>query len=95
MGEAFALANHLDLGDTFGAVLNGRWQRLRVVGVVLSPEYVYEIRGSDIFPDNRRFGALWMSRDAVGPAFDMDGAFNDVVLSLAPEHPHKTSPSLP
>jgi putative ABC transport system permease protein len=84
VGEAFALANHLNPGDTVGAVLNGRWQQLRVVGVVLSPEYVYEIRGSDIFPDNRRFGVLWMNRDAVGPAFDMDGAFNDVVLSLAP-----------
>lgn len=85
VGEAFALANHLDLGDTLGAVLNGRWQRLHVVGIVLSPEYVYEIRGSDIFPDNRRFGVLWMSRDAVGPAFDMDGAFNDVVLALEPD----------
>jgi putative ABC transport system permease protein len=84
VGEAFATANHLDLGDEVGAVLNGRWQQLRIVGIALSPEYVYEIRGSDIFPDNRRFGVLWMSREAMGPAFDMDGAFNDVVLSLAP-----------
>ena len=84
VGEAFATANQLDVGDTLGAVLNGRWQQLRIVGIVLCPEYVYEIRGSDIFPDNRRFGVLWMSRDAMGPAFDMDGAFNDVVLSLAP-----------
>ncbi|MBI3786086.1 MAG: FtsX-like permease family protein [Deltaproteobacteria bacterium] len=84
VGEAFAAANHLDVGDSLGAVLNGRWQRLRVVGIVLCPEYVYEIRGSDIFPDNKRFGVMWMSRDAMGPAFDMDGAFNDVVLSLAP-----------
>jgi putative ABC transport system permease protein len=84
VGEAFAAANHIDVGDTIGAVLNGRWQRLRVVGIALSPEYVYEIRGSDIFPDNRRFGVLWMSRDALGPAFEMDGAFNDVVLTLAP-----------
>ena len=84
VGEAFAQANHLDVGDTLGAVLNGRWERLRVVGIVLSPEYVYELRGTDIFPDNRRFGVLWMSRDAMGPAFNMDGAFNDVVLALAP-----------
>ncbi len=84
VGEAFALANHLDIGDRIGAILNGRWQQLTVVGIVLCPEYVYEIRGSDIFPDNRRFGVLWMSRDAMGPAFDLDGAFNDVVLSLAP-----------
>ncbi|MFQ5666418.1 MAG: ABC transporter permease, partial [Candidatus Binatia bacterium] len=84
VSEAFADANRLDVGDTLGAVLNGRWERLRIVGVALSPEYVYEIRGSDIFPDNKRFGVLWMSREAMGPAFDMDGAFNDVVLSLAP-----------
>jgi len=24
------------------------------------PEYVYEIGGASIFPDNRRFGVLWM-----------------------------------
>ena len=84
VSEAFAKANRLEIGDTLGAILNGRWERLRIVGVALSPEYVYEIRGSDIFPDNRRFGVLWMSRDAMAPAFDMDGAFNDVVLRLAP-----------
>jgi len=81
--EAFVLANRLELGDRIGAILNGRWQELRIVGVALSPEYVYEIRGTDLFPNNRNFGVFWMSRDAMGPAFDMDGAFNDVVLRLA------------
>ncbi len=84
VGEAFAQANGLEVGDTLGAILHGRWERLRIVGIVLCPEYVYEIRGTDIFPDNKRFGVLWMSRDAMGAAFDMDGAFNDVVLTLMP-----------
>ncbi|MBP1685099.1 MAG: ABC-type transport system, involved in lipoprotein release, permease component [Deltaproteobacteria bacterium] len=83
VSEAFAAANRLQVGDAFGAVLNGRWERLRIVGIALSPEYVYEIRGTDMFPDNKRFGVMWMSREAMGPAFDMDGAFNDVVLALA------------
>lgn len=82
--EAFADANGLELGDRIGAVLNGRWQALRIVGIGLSPEYVYELLGTNLFPDNRRFGVLWMSRDALGPAFDMDGAFNDVSLRLLP-----------
>jgi putative ABC transport system permease protein len=82
VSEAFAEANRLEVGDSLAAILNGRWQRLRVVGIALSPEYIYEIRATDIFPDNRRFGVLWMSREAMGPAFDMDGAFNDVVLRL-------------
>jgi putative ABC transport system permease protein len=83
--EAFTDANRLEVGDRIGAVLRGRWQSLRIVGVGLSPEYVYEIQGTHIFPDNRRFGVVWMSRDALGPAFDMDGAFNDVSLALAPD----------
>ena len=66
VSEAFAEANGLRVGDDLGAVLHGRWQRLRIVGIALSPEYVYEIQGASLFPDNRRFGVLWISRDALG-----------------------------
>lgn len=81
---AFAGANNLHPGDALTVIINGRWQRLRIVGVALSPEYVYEIGGGEMFPDSRRFGVMWMSRAALGPAFDMEGAFNDVAISLAP-----------
>ena len=85
ISEAFAAANHLGVGDTLSAVINGKWERLQIVGIALSPEYVYEVRPTEVFPDNRRFGILWMSRDVIGPAFNMEGAFNDVALSLARE----------
>lgn len=82
---AFARANELDLGDTLGAVLHGRWQTLRIVGTAVSPELIYEIRGAgDIFPDNRRFGALWMQRSELEAAFDLEDAFNDVTATLTP-----------
>jgi len=84
VSESFATANRLDVGNSIGAVINGRWEKLRIVGVALSPEYVYEIRGAEVFPDNKRFGVLWMSREALGPLFNMEGAFNDVSLILAP-----------
>ena len=84
VSEAFADANRLDVGMTIGAVINGRWERLRIVGIALSPEYVYEIRGAEVFPDNKRFGVFWMSRKALGPAFNMEGGFNDVSVSLSP-----------
>lgn len=83
--EAFSTANHLELGTTLGAVINGRWQRLRIVGIGISPEYVYEIGEAQLFPDSRRFGVLWMSRAALAPAYDMTGAFNDVAMRLAPD----------
>lgn len=89
VSEAFATANRVELGDSLGAVLNGRWQWLRVVGVAISPEYVYEIGEAGLFPDNRRFGVLWLGRDAMAAAFDMVGAFNDasvrVTTGTAPE----------
>lgn len=81
---AFANANQLKPGSTISAVINGKWQKLQIVGLALSPEYVYEIRSGEMFPDNRRSGVLWMSRTALGPAFNMKGAFNDVALTLAP-----------
>jgi len=85
VSAAFAAANGLQPGDSLAAVIGGRWQWLRVVGLALSPEYVYEIRGlGDLFPDNRRFGVLWIGQPALAAAFDLAGAFNDVSLRLAP-----------
>ena len=80
--EAFVKANHLELLDKVSAVINGRYQELRIVGVGLSPEYVFQIRAGDILPDERRFGVMWMQREALEAALDMDGAFNDLSLKM-------------
>jgi putative ABC transport system permease protein len=80
--ESFLEANGLDVGDSIVAILNGRRQTLRVVGVAFSPEYVFQIKPGDMLPDPRRFGILWMEHEALSTAYDMDGAFNDVSLSL-------------
>lgn len=81
---AFAEANQLNPGDRLNAVINGRWAGLRIVGVAMSPEFVYEIRPGDLFPDSRHFGVLWMGRSALSAAFNMEGAFNDISVTLAP-----------
>lgn len=85
VSAAFANANGLGIGDTFHAILGGRREELAVAGTALSPEFVYEVSGvGTVFPDNRRFGAMWMSHAAMAGAFEMEGAFNDVLLTLAP-----------
>ncbi len=83
VSAAFARANHLSPGDSVGAVVNGRWHWLTIAGAGISPEYVYEVSGAAIFPDSRRFGVLWMGKQALENAFDMSGAFNDLTLRLA------------
>ena len=81
-GEAFAEANGLEPGDSVHAVINGRLQQLTIVGIVLSPEYVFTLRGGDLVPDDRRFGVFWMEQSELSAAFNMEGAFNDVSLRL-------------
>ena len=65
-------------------MINGRLRRLTIVGVALSPEYIYSIRPGEIVPDNKRFAIFWMDQQALAAAFDMEGGFNDVVLGLSP-----------
>ena len=80
--EMFCEAHGFGPGDRVAALINGRRRWLTIVGVALSPEYVYAIRPGELFPDRRRFGVFWMSAAALAPAFDMDGAFNDVSIAL-------------
>jgi len=80
--EKFVVANNLGVGDTVTAIINGRKKLLRIVGVVLSPEYVFQVKPGDLVPDPQHFGVFWMSHDALSVAFDMDGAFNDLSLRL-------------
>lgn len=83
ISEGFALANALDPGDRVSVVLNGRRETLDIVGVALSAEYIYALRGGEVLPDDRQFGILWINYDGLAAAFNMDGAFNDVTLTLA------------
>ena len=84
VAEGFADAHGMVPGATFHAVINGRKRELEVVGIALSPEYVYSIRAGDLMPDESRFGIVWMGRRALASAFDMEGGFNDVALKLEP-----------
>lgn len=83
VSEAFAAANRLHPGDRFAVIVNGRRQAVRVAGIALSPEYVYEIGPGAIWPDSRRYGILWMNRSALAAAYDMTGAFDDVAFRLS------------
>ena len=81
--EAFAKTHHLRPGATLPAVMNGIRHELAVVGIALSPEFVFPVAGG-VITDDRRFAVLWMDRTVLSDAFQMQGAFNDVVLGLRP-----------
>ncbi|MFZ5736180.1 MAG: ABC transporter permease [Pseudomonadota bacterium] len=84
VNAGFASTWGVDPGDTIRVILNGRVETFRIAGIVHSPEYIYAARPGNPLPDDRTFVVLWANDDAVAAAFDMKGAFNNLVLTLAP-----------
>ncbi|WP_310448068.1 ABC transporter permease [Thiobacillus sp.] len=83
LSDTFADAHRFQPGDRLAAIINGKRKTLTVVGVAVSPEYVYQIAPGAMFPDFKRYGVLWMGRNALAAAYDMQGGFNQVSLTLA------------
>jgi putative ABC transport system permease protein len=84
VGEAFAQAHGFQLGNSIDVTIRGARERLKIVGIALSPEFVFEARAGETFPDNRRFGVFWMNERELATAFDLKGGFNSVLVDLAP-----------
>ena len=82
ISEAFAEAHGFRPGDRIGAIINGRRKAMKIVGIALSPEHIYQIAPGSIIPDFERYGILWMGKKPLSIAYDMEGAFNDVGLTL-------------
>ena len=70
-------------------LLNGKRQQLQIAGIVLSPEFIFESRPGAALPDNRTYGTFWMPYKELATAFDLDGAFNYLALTLAPGAPER------
>ena len=81
--KAFADANGLSPGDSISATMNGARRTFRIVGLAQSPEFLYTTAPGEMLPDDARFGVIWMSNSALAAAYDMQGAFNQALLSLS------------
>nr|WP_245243084.1 ABC transporter permease [Pararhodobacter sp. SW119] len=82
INEPFGAAHDLVPGSRFRGIFDGQLRELTVTGWVLSPEFVYTIAPGAVMPDDRRFGLIWMNAAAAASAAGMDGAMNDIALSL-------------
>ena len=80
--EPFVEAHGLKPGARIRAIINGRLDTFRIVGVAISPEYIYQIRPGDLLPDDKRFGVFWMDYEELSTAYDLEGAFNNISLTL-------------
>jgi putative ABC transport system permease protein len=84
IADGFATAHDLGPGDRLPVLMNGKRRELLVTGVALSPEFIYALGPGQMMPDPRRFGIVWAPRASLEASFDLEGAFSNVVLKLAP-----------
>lgn len=80
--DSFAEAHQIDPGARLEVTLNGARRTYDVVGTAQSPEFIYFAAPGEFIPDDARFGVIWMGRPALAAALDLEGAFNEALVSL-------------
>lgn len=84
ISEGFAAAHGARPGASITVVMNGQRRTLQVTGIALSPEFIYALGPGEMMPDPRRFGIAWLPRPSLEAAFDLQGAFSNLIVKLAP-----------
>lgn len=83
ISKPFAEAHGFQPGDKLHVIIRGKRKQLNIVGTAGSPEYIHQLRPGGVFPDYERFGIMWMARTPLSHAYDMEGAFNHLVLNIS------------
>lgn len=81
--RGFAKANGISPGARLTATMNGARRTFTVVGLAEAPEFLYAVAPGEIAPNDARFAVIWMNEDALAAAYDLKGAFNEVLVSLS------------
>ncbi|MHA7872903.1 MAG: ABC transporter permease, partial [Hyphococcus sp.] len=81
--ESFAAAHDLHPGDSIEITMNGVRHEFEIAGVVLSPEFIYALPPGDFTVDPGRFAVLWINKEAMEAAYDLNGAFNEIILTAS------------
>ncbi len=85
VSDGFAKAHALKPGFALEVTINGRKQKLTVVGIASSPEFTYQLAPGSIVPDFKTYCILWMNAAPLEASFQMTGAFNQVAATLERE----------
>lgn len=80
--EGFAEAHQLKIGDHITALVKGQRMRLLIVGIGLSPEYVYALHSGVPLPDDRHFAVLWLTEGALARLMRLQDSFNSLAVTL-------------
>ena len=79
------LANHLNIhvGDTLKLDISGKTLKLKVKGLVNTPDHVYFVKDStEIFPTHQNYGFIYMSADTFQDAMNVDVTYNKAYVDV-------------
>ncbi|QUS59161.1 ABC transporter permease [Pseudovibrio brasiliensis] len=78
---SFASKHGLSPGTSISAIINGSYRDLMITGLARSPEFIYAIPPNSVVADSALFGVIWMNQSAMEAVYDLDGGFNQVLLT--------------
>jgi putative ABC transport system permease protein len=81
--KPFADAHGLKPDDSISVTMNGVKHKFTIAGLALSPEFVYAIPPGEFVIDAGRYAIVWVGKEAMEAAYDLDGAFNEAVMTLS------------
>jgi len=82
--EEFYKAHNLDRGDYIYPIINGNEVKLKVVGSVKSPEFVYVLKdGGELMPDNTKFGIIYIKNSFGQAILGFNGSINSLSAILS------------
>ncbi|BCZ44916.1 ABC transporter permease [Clostridium gelidum] len=84
LDEDFFKANNLNLGEYIYPIISGNKVKLKIVGCVKSPEFVYTLKdASEIMADNKRFGIIYIKQSFGEAIFDFKGSINNLSIQIS------------
>ena len=84
LDEDFFKANDLNLGEYIYPIINGNKVKLKIVGSVKSPEFVYTLKdSSEIMADNKKFGIIYIKQSFGEAIFDFNGSINNISIQIS------------
>jgi len=84
LDEDFFKANNLNLGEYIYPIINGNKVKIKIVGSVKSPEFVYTLKdSSEIMPDNKKFGIIYIKQSFGEGIFNSKGSINNISIQVS------------
>lgn len=81
--EGFAKAHQLKVGDEVQILVEGHYQKIRIVGIGTSPEFIYAMSGLSALPDDLHFGVMWLPYETLARLSARQDSINSIAAVLS------------